>query len=939
MGAYDQQSELVESATGRTRWIRRVRSGSDAASRGMAWQGNRPLVADGLLYTIGPSRERLLAVDPESGRIVRAARRSLFGDPEYLLATDDELIGIAHAEIVAQPLEHFGTDRGVRTVRRYPSAVVRGRVLLAGDELIVPTRDGLEIVAVSATADDDPDEVRLAAPGHVVAADGQLVVVDDALVHTYARWTVAEQHLTAMMREVPTDPGPAIRLAELSYQAEQVASILPAIDHALEAIGADPLLETNDAARGRLFDSLLQMVEPEDPASAPLTRLGVELRADVLDRLALAAATPEERVAHLMASGQFHEARGRTDLAVADYQRALESPELAAAQYVRGSASASAAAEATRRIRRIVRIEGREVYGRFDDEAEHALAAAESLGTADAYESIARRYPVSRAAPRAWGRASELYARQGRLPLASFAIEEASLAAELVLPPGAPEQTVLARRSVELLLEQGRLDAAVVRLDRFAASGREMQVTVGSRTLAIEEALRAVQAELQRASSRPAIGTRLSAGETIADWIVADLPDGRGDTAPQDRVLMEHADGTAGMWAIGEDGTMELVWRGAEGEFPEHMDGERVFFSRATSLDGRAGDSKVLRCRSLETGELLWETPGFAELFGEAVRGRVASTPGPAIRLDTLFYKFDGRLLLVVERSGRGAAFDVESGEVLWRFDGPLDVVQDLDLRGGLAVVAGSIFREGQIADHRHRPEERQSVSLVIEAWSGRILHRHVDPEPVRWARMTPAGTAVIGVDAGLVCVDGLRGVVLWRQEDRVLQSSHAGVTLPGRILVRDYDNRIWQINSASGELRSEPLDVRGRLDRGFVTIQVEPLGALLGLATGWGVAIIDTEGELVGVDVRTDGRGVRPAVFARDQFVHVTRNGEPVPDDPQRERFLLRVYDLPTGKLAARLHVDLASDVARFTVIDDRILVSSYRNTLVIKAERTDDP
>ncbi len=955
----------IESATGRTRWIQRHRgNGMYRGLTSQPWMNNRPILHAGLLFTLTPGHDRIYAFDPITGELIQSLTANAWGSPSYLLSCGDYIVGVSENEITAKQFDASAFHAASNTSRPevMPAARsiytsnprgIRGRVIAADGRLIIPTDNGVSILEVGPAlttvleGEGAPAvrwlDIRLEHPGQIAAVDGQLVVADDRSVHTYSLWSVAERYLAQAMQVDPADPGPAITFAELSYQADQGQAILPAVDHALRALASDPLSETNDEARTRLFRVILEMIAPEQSDNPVLTHLSEQTRGELINRLSLTASQPTERVAYMMAAGDYYETSGQIDEAVNMYQRTLESQELARATVMLDGTGLPAGIEATRRIRRLIASVGREAYALYDAEAERAVAELPASPEPLDYESIARRYPLAERTPGLWTLAAEAYLASERVPLAVFALEEAASAAEIIWPADDPRVSEVYSRVIAMMLEQRRVNSAVDRLRRAEQQGIAVAVSIDG-TEYDREALRQFAIAIaQQRQRRPIVGEQLSPGSTLEGWVVARL-EAPGPEIRTDRIVMRRTDSRIGVFAPSEEGpALVQLWGDVRDELPLRIEGDRLIL--ATIVDRAENVDHVIRCRDLDTGEILWDSKPFRAQFDlepltQPETSRVPSVQTPLrsrVRINEIIYNFDSGAISMFERSGRALAIDLSDGRTLWTRTDLMDVVHDVDAAAGLIVVAGSNLGPDQWFDVNHRPEDRPAVVQVLESRTGRTLHLRDEPVAIRWVRVTPEAEAILGVDDGIVSLDAHRGMVRWRNQADSLAASRIGMPLLGKLIVRGAQNDIWVIEPDSGTVSPEPLDVRGRLDRGFGRIEVTDLARHFAISTERGVVVLNAEGETVGADTAAEEMMVLPAAFGDSHFVHISRDGVPV--DESYYRYRLTLFTLPDGRAVAEAGIDLQGDPSTLAMLDDLVIVSGYRNSVILSAPAPDNP
>ncbi|MCA9311017.1 MAG: PQQ-like beta-propeller repeat protein, partial [Phycisphaerales bacterium] len=403
----------VESSNGRVQWIRRLESESNQFDTREPWEGSAPVVVDDRVYTLTPDRLAIHAYERETGKLKAQVSAAHFDGPRYILYADGMILGVTRRAIWGRPAEDLDAPMETLQLAQVPDPGIRGRVVVVGDELVVPVVNGLRIVAAHAEGPEHFRHLSLDDPGNVLPVESGLIVVDDRQFHPYLVWEVAERILRERMAARPEDATDAVTLAALAHRAGRNDLIVPTVDRAIRAIDADPSAPSSEKNRARLFRTLLDMIEP--PPSLPTTvRLSDALRSDLLDRLGITAANPLEKVAHLMARGQFYETIDQPRKAVESYQAILGDERLVQTSYSQFENTVSAEAEARRRLRRIIRAHGTQVYDVFDQEAARQLAAAQSDPEPAAFEKIARQYPMASVTPRAWLAAAERYQSRQR---------------------------------------------------------------------------------------------------------------------------------------------------------------------------------------------------------------------------------------------------------------------------------------------------------------------------------------------------------------------------------------------------------------------------------------------------------------------------------------------------------------------------------------------
>ncbi|MCA9292582.1 MAG: PQQ-binding-like beta-propeller repeat protein [Phycisphaerales bacterium] len=924
----------IESATGRVQWIRKMDAPPARNMRStmlVAWLNNKPQVVGNRLYTLSPARDTVLCIDRATGRVEQRGLASWFDEPDYLLVLNDTLIGVSEGRLMAQPLARFGTDAELSELAPVQAL---GRVSISGDVLVVPTFTGLSTVTVP---DGVMRDVRLNETGQTAVVDGQVVVADDDKVHTYARWEVAERHLRQRMDDDPLDPEPSITLAQLSYQANHPESILPAVDHALTAIDSAVLEPASDAARRKLFQAVLGMVSANEANT--MMHLDVERRAELLRRLERCAATPDERIEHLMAKGAFHQASGDAREAIAQYQHVLglaltEDP---------GGANRGRLAQATSRIRELVRREGQAVYATFDAEASAQHAALAGAAPAPELEALAQRYPAAHDTVTLWAQASASWREHNSIGRALHALDEAILASASLEPIDASPRLALEGEALTALMHANRPALTLRRLRDLQERAPGAAVAIDGVDMPIEDAVDAVASIVDQRPQRARLGPALGATRTLSGWTLFDEPFPRAEHVSTNRVLMRQANGSPGMLAIdASDGVLRPEWVSPRQEEPLRETSDRVYFARR--LDAPPGLDQAVVCRDAETGDVVWETDGFETFFeddaaNDARAGQRVQTPRlMRVDLGELTHYINEDVVVSVDRAGRAVALDAATGTLRWKQDHLVDVVHDAALSADVLLVGGGMLRPGQRLDSEHLAIDRLPRIVALDCRTGEVLSTLDAPSAVRWVVATPEQDMILGLSDQLMSFDPYRGVPRWAAVAEELVESRSAVATPGRVIVRSLNNEVWQVDSSLGSLSAGRLALGDRVGQGFDFIEVAALGQRIGIATAHGVGIFDPDGTVVGLDAAVDR--MAPAAFGHDRFVDATMGS--LAADSEHLVSQLTVYALPDGRAVAQADLSMWTEPTRVGLVDGLIIVSGSFNSVLVEApltEAVDEP
>ncbi len=877
----------------------------------------------------------------------------------------------------AEPLP----DIAWRVLRVAAKPNIRGRVVIAGDRVLAPVSDGLVVSALRPGPDAAPKKLLLDRPGAVLPLRDQLIVVDDLQVHTYLLWDVAEKMLADRIEADSSDPTPAVTYAELAHRAGKPEAILPAADRAIAAIARSPEEARSEVARKRLFRSALAMVEPvlvvdaaegdllaaarraETPMPMAMPTLPEAIAAGVIERLPALASDAEERVASLLAAGMFAESRNRPGKAIEAYQAILTDDALAQTAVSRRGVAGRADLEATRRLRAAVRTHGPAAYAAFEAEAQRILAGGASAnagarqwaGDAASFEDLAARYPVSAAAAKAMLRAADLHEQAGRLSLAVRALEAGLLAAEDSLTTDAALIGELSGRLVRTLERSGQVAAAAQALRRLTAQRPSLAMTDRGATIDPAALAASLERDLAALLRRPRIGpVRADAQpQVLAGWSLFDPVTTNLAGPPPAHVMMQHVTGELSMFAPAENAPgLTQLWTLPSSAWTKvvRVDSDAVYLSAEATPPGQAqpaaprlraaspaGGRTVARLDA-RTGKTLWTTPPFRSLFSaDANRldprlGRSASgatvlvfTPAGARPIVELLAVFDQRTLALVERSGRAAGFDLDTGKTLWTLEASAPRVHDVWADGGVLAIGGSELPPADRDDRVAGPP----VVVAVDIRTGRPLLRERQPlGQVRWVRVSPAGRVYTGMDAGIVCSDAALGQTRWRISTGPARQSADSWALPDRLIVLDDGGSFWQYAEDDGRLRPEPLDMRGRSHKPGLTFRA--VGDRAFCIGSGGVLAFDRSGAVVGRDARATAGDILPPVLGDGVIFAIDTSPSVVGAAPI---FTARCYDFATLALTGKAGVALGADPGMCVAVDGKIIISAGDVTAVLEA------
>jgi hypothetical protein len=281
----------------------------------------------------------------------------------------------------------------------------------------------------------------------------------------------------------------------------------------------------------------------------------------------------------------------------------------------------------------------------------------------------------------------------------------------------------------------------------------------------------------------------------------------------------------------------------------------------------------------------------------------------------------------MVERGGRGVAYDADSGQRLWAAAFPMIAVFDAAVFRNLLVVAGESERPGAAG------RSRQATLLVLDARTGELL-RSVNPEigSVRWVRFTPRGELIVGLTGAVAAIDPETGLTTWRNTQAPCVATQNAWVLGDNMLVQAEGRVLWLISAATGLLRPAPVDVRDKADTAMPPRTSVTAEGHLALSTPAGLAILAGDGALKGVDAVGQGESLLPPVPAEGAFYTLEM------DTTSRDRTMpaaynLHVLDAGSAMLKRTVPLMLAEPPQRLALLDGRLVVTAGHFTIVYTA------
>ncbi len=945
-----------EASTGRPRWVRRMPANRTFDVRFNRqpeplppYTLHRPVLAGGWLFVQEPGEGNILRIDPSTGRLLGSRSASALGGPRYLLSAGDFLVGVGASRVAVVKL----ADADEGTVHLSPTLIeaaglaptagnpIVGRAVVAGDKVLVPLPG--KVAAIDPANPEQISLTTLDGSGTLLAAPGYLLAADDKTLRGFIAYDEAAALLRARVAGDPRGTGAMLAYVELALRAGKPEQAAPYAEQALDAL--DLAQASGDAPRPgdrrRLFDLLLGALRPGAGVGETKTQ----------DRLAAslerAAESHEERATELVRVGTMHEARGEPGKAAEAFQAILSDETLARALLLPAldaGAGALAGQEADRRLTALIVQHGTALYAGFANEAARASAELPPGAGPERLMELARRYPLAPTTPDLWARAAKLLGDAHKVADATAAWGRGLHAAEVLVHAGATEQLLgVSRLGRELCLSlnaAGNASAAYRLLVRLNA---QYPLALESGDVPVDvPALRASLADaVAKGTGLAHVGSRVdpsSPPQALQGWRLGDVLIPPGPGSPTDCAFL-HSPTTSSVAlfvASPEEGALAQAWSRHYDAFAPTalkvgLDRTYLFWPGA-----RGGSVEAIDNAS---GRTLWKSDEFGALFtDEPKRAGDDRFPVPLageVRAADLIVSIDDRTLVLVERGGRGAAFDAEDGRRLWAMATPLTRVYDIAGSGDLVVLAG--VREEGGADAHDLPPRLLSLDRRAGTPGPPIALASREPtagaqEHVRWLRSDGQSRVLVAFAGGLAAFEPATGRTAWDQRNGHVVDAIAGLVSDGQVLALDANRHVWLLSTADGTGPETPLEseIAGQNKVDFPLHLARVHGKTV-LAGSRGVLVYDTAGALVGADaLPPDSLLLTPAV-AHGLVATVVKAGNADQDEAATDAVELVLLDTQSARVLARDRLVLSEEPLDLGFVDGKLLLTVGATTFAL--------
>ena len=414
----------VGAYTGGARWIHlydRVRSdgtGSPAwpAREAVSLSSNPVVWTDNKVVISPADSARLMILNDADGKAIHSIPLQNVSNMHSLYGARGNLLCGAGEDVFCYDLNK---QAHVWSARFADESAVAGRGMWAGNELIIPRRDGLSRVRIEDGKTQLIPMDSHYSGGSVLALPEQILIGGSKEMLCYVRKVEIWKSIKARMAASPNDPLPALEFAEVALGAGEVADAMQAMQ---EAVGrVKPALTTAPAAvRTRVFSDALKLLGamPTRPDAADIDTL--------LLYAGESATNLASQVEYRFRFAEFFESAGQPHRAIRLYQQILRDRSLRDWPPTRTGASVSRShVRATAKIAELIRRFGAEVYAEHESEAQQWLEGARSTREESKLEQLIESFPNSSAASEAMMLHADLLGSAGRHEASAHSWERA----------------------------------------------------------------------------------------------------------------------------------------------------------------------------------------------------------------------------------------------------------------------------------------------------------------------------------------------------------------------------------------------------------------------------------------------------------------------------------------------------------------------------------
>lgn len=934
----------IESASGHIRWARTLPSPDVyARSNRPSFAVSSPVITDDGLFALSSDGSLIMQIDPDTGGIIGSRPADPVGEALYLLAVGDSIACVSPSMIYFYPSARFTTVNPRKSAYLGGSSGIRGRVIVQGNQLLVPTNDGIKII------DENRPLVSVSLPlehtGNILALDGQIIVADEMNIASYLSWETAQATLQA---RIQSDPSSAITLTQLAYRANKPTKTIQAADRAMRTLASLDEPQRTQLS-GEMFDILERMLTDANTAGTSETSgvLDRDQQRTMIDYLSELARTHEQVVAHRIALGTWNEHYGTKKQAVAAYQDILDQPALSRAMWQGSGIAIRGGIAAARNIGRILDDVGYQPYQSLSAIAESERSFLPESPTPAALEQLAHRYPFAKITPHLWlevaQKAKDAHQISEATHVAKEGLNRAIVLHRLGVAPDQPTVDTLAEIAIAGMMINNQAHDAQIFASSIGNEFEHLTLRINGQTITQDQIIE--MAKL--ANHTPILGNRFVRSDTplliAGSPIVPPVRIDRGGV-----VMHSPQNGMIHYIRIGR-GAYESAWSRqsmvlAQPAIPWQDEQQTIV---VWPIDSQPDSTGSIESIQTTTGDTTWIVSNIREELGSqstripdelARRDGMFETPLAGITpINQILVVADGRTLIVCDRIGRAMGIDQHSGTILWKHDMPANRIFDLDLSGSVLGICGMMTID--------QPDEQQAGAFIPIAASlnprtGEVTQL-VDQlgEYPRWIRADSHNNLILGTLTNIISLEPGSGNINWIYNDALLEETQGAWIANNQLLVEDADNDLWSLNLDQSDPKAQRLELRQRLtNRSWVHVRSSLDDVLV--ASDRGFAGFNQSQQLIASDPINTIAGMIDVAWGLDQLVMVEQPDFNSYETHPRSTSNLYLMDLHTGMLLDEIALSVPSEVRRspqsITAITGGVIVSYHELSVFVPITST---
>ncbi|MGV6815116.1 MAG: PQQ-binding-like beta-propeller repeat protein [Phycisphaerales bacterium] len=938
----------IESATGHVRWARTLPSPDVyARSNRPSFAVSTPVITDDGLFALTSDGSQIMQIDPDTGSILGSRLADPVGEALYLLAVGDSIACVSPSMMYFYPSAQFTTVNPRKSAYLGGSSGIRGRVIVWGNQLLVPTNNGLQMI------DEDRPLVAVPLPlkhtGNILALNGQIVVVDEMNIASYLSWQTAQATLQA---RIQSDPSSAITLTQLAYRANKPIETIAAADQAMRIVQSvdQPQRTTLEA---ELFDVIEGMLNDANTPGAsgtdtqPSSVLDVGQQRVMIDHLAELASTHRQVVAHRMALGTWNELHGTKKQAIAAYQDILDQPALSRAMWQGSGIAIRGGIAAARNIGDILEDAGYQPYESLSAIAESERSFLPESPSSASLELIALQYPFAKITPRLWlemaQRANESHQTSEAIHAAKSGLDRASMLDRLGVAPDQPTIDALAEIAISGMIANNQAHEAQTLANSIGNEFEHLTLRINGQTITQDQII-----EMGKlANHTPVLGNRFA--RTSPSLLIPGSPIKPAIRIDRSGVVMHSPqNGMINYIRVGR-GAYESAWSRqsmvlVQPAIPWQDEQQTIV---VWPIDSQPDSTGSIESIQTTTGDTTW----IINTIREELAQDSTRLPDQLARLDGMFETplvgtapinqilvvADGRTVIVSDRIGRAMGIDQHSGNILWKHDLPANRIFDLDLTGSILGICGEMVID--------QPNEQQAgaqvpIAASLNPRTGEVTQL-VDQlgEYPRWVRADSHNNLILGTLTNIISLEPGSGNINWIYNDPLLEETQGAWIANNQLLVEDADNDLWSLNLDQSDPKAQRLELRQRLtNRSWVHVR-SSLDEVL-VASDRGFAGFDQSQQLIASDPISTNAGMIDVAWGLDQLVMVEQPDFNAYETHQHSTSKLYLMDHHTGMLLDEVALSVPSSIRRspqsVTAITGGVIVGFYEVSVFVRT--TDD-